>query len=90
MFCMLKQISDSKFLYFDGTDYVLASHSSAFTTPEVLLFKSDVNGEVLDWSEVYGEKLYEVTDYNVVEAIQETVDRFNRLNSRGDYNGAWF
>jgi hypothetical protein len=52
--------------------------SKAFNRPEVLVFKSDKDGNVTDWVECFGEKHEEDTTIN--EAIHSTMVRFNRLD----------
>lgn len=76
-------INESKLLYHsEKTGYVLASYSEAFEVPEVLLFKATYEGQVKDWTEIYGEKF---SDFNSTKEremrpsskIQSVVNRYN-------------
>ena len=64
-------------LYSSDGSFLVASYSKAFSRPEVLVFKSDKDGNVTDWVELFGKKHQEETTIN--EAIHSTMVRFNRL-----------
>lgn len=66
-----------KLLYSSGDNFLLASYSAAFGQPEVLVFKSDKDGNISDWAECYGEKHDKQTSIN--EAIHSTMVRFNKI-----------
>ena len=76
-----KSLGDHKFgralLYSSGGNFLVASYSKAFIRPEVLVFKSDPEGNVIDWIELYGEK--HDKEITINEAIHSTMLRFNRL-----------
>ena len=84
-------INETKLLYHsEETGYVLASYSEAFKTPEVLLFKATYEGQVKDWTEIYGQKFF--TDEEGLlpsSKIQRTVNNYNNnIVLNGDlYNG---
>lgn len=82
MYVITKQLTDRKLLLRNEEgESLVASYSDAFVEhggrPEVMLFKSDAEGTVTDWVEVYGERYKEGTP--VIEAIVSTVDTFNRV-----------
>ncbi len=64
-------------LYSSDGNFLVASYSKAFKRPEVLVFKSDKEGNVTDWVELFGEKHDKEVAIN--EAIHSTMMRFNRL-----------
>lgn len=66
-------------LYSNEGNFLVASYSKAFIRPEVLVFKSDKEGNVIDWIELYGEKHDKEIAIN--EAIHSTMARFNRLDN---------
>ena len=68
-----------KLLYSSGGDFLVASYTSNYE-PEVLVFKSDRDGNISDWVECYGEKHDEETSIN--EAIHSTMIRFNRMGAQ--------
>ena len=76
----------NRILFSNGEEYVLASYSKVFD-PEVLLFKSNVDGEVKDWVEIFGEKHEYSTEPR--KAIFSTVDTYNKVLEGNNYNGAW-
>ena len=76
----------NRILFSNGEEYVLASYSKVFS-PEVLLFKSNVDGEVEDWVEIFGEKHKYTTE--IKKAIFSTVDTYNRILKDDNYNGPW-
>ena len=76
----------NRILFSNGKEYVLASYSKVFD-PEVLLFKSNVDGEVKDWVEIFGEKHEHSTEPR--KAIFSTVDTYNKVLEDNSYNGAW-
>ena len=76
----------NRILFSNGREYILASYSEVFS-PEVLLFKSNVDGEVEDWIEIFGEKHHYSTKPR--QAIFSTVDTYNKVKEGGNYNGAW-
>ena len=80
-------INESKLLYHsEETGYVLASYSEAFEIPEVLLFKATYEGQVKDWTEIYGEKFE--TDNGALPStkIQKVVNAYNdRIVLKGEY-----
>ena len=84
-------INETKLLYHsEETGYVLASYSEAFEVPEVLLFKATYEGQVKDWTEIYGQKF--LTDEEGLlpsSKIQRTVNNYNNsIVLNGDlYNG---
>ena len=50
-------INESKLLYHsEEAGYVLASYSEKMEFPEVMMFKATFEGQVRDWSEIFGEK----------------------------------
>jgi len=55
--------------------------------PEVLVFKADRDGNILDWVECYSEKHDEEISIN--EAIHSTMAKYNRKLESNDLNGAW-
>lgn len=67
-------------LYSSGGNFLVASYSKAFIRPEVLVFKSDKEGNVTDWIELYGEK--HDKEITINEAIHSTMLRFNRFAKR--------
>lgn len=67
-------------LYSSDGNFLVASYSKAFIRPEVLVFKSDKEGNVIDWIELYGEKHDKETTIN--EAIHSTMARFNKLENK--------
>ena len=67
-------------LYSSDGNFLVASYSKAFKRPEVLVFKSDKEGNVTDWVELFGEKHEEETTIN--EAIHSTMMRFNKLENK--------
>jgi len=91
MLNLARIINESKLLYHsEEIGYVLASYSEAFKTPEVLLFKATYEGQVKDWTEIYGEKFF--TDEEGLlpsSKIQRTVNNYNNsIVLNGDlYNG---
>lgn len=83
-------INETKLLYHsEETGYVLASYSEAFKTPEVLLFKATYEGQVKDWTEIYGEKFYTDDEGLPSSKIQKVVNSYNtNVVLNGDfYNG---
>jgi len=68
-------LTGRKLLYSSGGDFLVASYSNTYERPEVLVFKSDRNGNISDWVECYGEKHDKQTSIN--EAIHSTMARFN-------------
>jgi len=62
-------------LYSSDSDFLVASYTNNFE-PEVLLFKSDKDGNISDWVECYGEKHDDKISIN--DAIHSTMARFNR------------
>lgn len=73
-------INESKLLYHsEKTGYVLASYSEAFEVPEVLLFKATYEGQVKDWTEIYGEKFNnpEEREMRPSSKIQSVVNHYN-------------
>jgi len=58
MYTLVKFLSmNQAVLQKNGKTYV-ASFSDVYTEPEVLVFKSNPDGEILDWSEVDGGRGY--------------------------------
>ena len=71
-------INETKLLYHsEETGYVLASYSEAFEVPEVLLFKATYEGQVKDWTEIYGQKLHTVVEELPSSKIQKVVNSYN-------------
>lgn len=66
-------------LYSSGASFLVASYSKAFIRPEVLVFKSDPEGNVTDWIELFGEK--HDKEITINEAIHSTMARFNKLDN---------
>ena len=64
-----------KLLYSSDSDFLVASYTNNYE-PEVLLFKSDKDGNISDWVECYGEKHDDKISIN--DAIHSTMARFNR------------
>tara|TARA_Y100000004_G_scaffold98428_1_gene110242 strand:- start:486 stop:749 length:264 start_codon:yes stop_codon:yes gene_type:complete len=64
-----------KLLYSSDGDFLVASYTNNYE-PEVLLFKSDRDGNISDWVECYGEKHDDKISIN--DAIHSTMARFNR------------
>lgn len=90
MFNVIKVLTEcgNKVLFSNGKgDYLVASYSVAFDTPECLLFKSDEQGEILEWSELYGSKIS--PEIPKTAAIFAVVSDYNGLLKRNEYNGAW-
>lgn len=82
MFNIVKKLTDTRVLIRNQEgDSLVASYSDAFVKygdkPEVMLFKSNTEGEIIDWVEVYGER-HRVTK-PIFEAITETIDTFNKV-----------
>ena len=78
----------AKVLFSNGKgDYLVASYSVVYEVPECLLFKSDENGRISDWSELYGRKFYSDTPRN--SAIFSVVSGYNKSLTENDYVGAW-
>ena len=78
----------NKFLFCNGKgDFIVASYSTTFERPECLLFKSDSQGEVSDWIELYGSKFNSGTPMN--EAVFTVVREYNNTLANNNYNGAW-
>ena len=86
MFNIIKKLTDTRVLIRNQEgDSLVASYSDAFVKygdkPEVMLFKSNTEGEITDWVEVYGER-HRVTK-PIFEAITETIDTFNKVGEDG-------
>ena len=78
----------NKFLFCNGKDdFIVASYSTVFERPECLLFKSDNQGEVSDWIELYGSKFNSETPMN--EAVFTVVREYNNTLANNNYTGAW-
>lgn len=80
MYVITKRLTDRKVLLRNTRgDSLVVSYSDSFVRygdqPEVLIFKSDIDGTITDWTEVYGEK--HMNDTPVFDAIIETIDSFN-------------
>ena len=88
-------INDTKLLYHsEDIGYVLASYSEAMECPEVMMFKATHEGQVKDWTEIFGEKFPfqdELGKTNKMPSsiIQEVVNTYNNRILSGDeyYNG---
>jgi len=80
-------INDTKLLYHsEETGYVLASYSEAFKTPEVLLFRATYEGQVKDWTEIYGQKFHTDTEELPSSKIQKVVNSYNNnIVLNGEY-----
>lgn len=92
MFNVVKVLTESeggaKVLFSNGRgDYLVASYSTVFEVPECLLFKSDENGKISDWSELYGNKFYSDVPRN--SAIFSVVSSYNKALAENNYVGAW-
>lgn len=89
MFNLIKVLEcGNKFLFANGKgDYLVASYSTAFERPECLLFNSNNQGEVLDWTELYGSKFNSETPMN--EAVFTVVTEYNNALVNNNYTGAW-
>lgn len=68
--------SGTKFVFKDTNTNkkVLASYSTAFGTPEILLLECDSMGEVTNWRELYGEKGSDLTPSDIFKVVE----RFNK------------
>ena len=83
MYNIIKQLTSTRLLLRnDEGDSLVASYSEAFVKygnkPEVLIFKSNSEGTISDWVEVYGQK--HQNDMSAVDAIVETVRAFNKAD----------
>jgi len=65
----------TKFVFKDvnSNNKVLASYSTAWGTPEILLLECDGMGEVTNWRELYGEKGSDLTPSDIFKVVE----RFN-------------
>ena len=71
-------INESKLLYHnEEIGYVLASYSEVPEVPEVMLFKATHEGQVKDWTEIYGQKFYTDDEGLPSSKIQRTVNNYN-------------
>ena len=82
MFNIVKKLTDTRVLIRNQEgESLVASYSDAFVkygdNPEVMLFKSNTEGEITDWVEVYGER--HSVRKPIFEAITETIDTFNKV-----------
>ena len=68
-------ISGTKFVFKDVNTNrkVLASYSTAWGRPEILLLECDSMGEVTNWRELYGEKGSDLTPSDIFKVVE----RFN-------------
>ena len=76
-----------KLLYSNDKDFLVASYSNTYERPEVLVFKSDRDGNISDWVECYGEK--HDKEITINNAIHSTMAEYNRKLESNDLNGAW-
>lgn len=85
-------INETKLLYHgEEIGYVLASYSEAFECPEVMMFKATHEGQVKNWSEIFGEKFPGSNngELSPSSTIQAVVNEYNNeivLNG-GFYDG---
>ena len=84
MYNIIKKLTDTRVLIRNQEgESLVVSYSDAFVKygdkPEVMLFKSNTEGEITDWVEVYGEKHNATTP--IFEAITETIDTFNKVGA---------
>ena len=82
MYNIIKKLSDTRVLVRNQEgESLVVSYSDAFVKygnrPDVMLFKADSKGTIVDWVEVYGEQHME--DKPAFEAIAETIDTFNKV-----------
>lgn len=83
-------INESKLLYHsEEIGYVLASYSEVPKVPEVMLFKATHEGQVKNWTEIYGEKFHADEEGLPSSKIQRVVNNYNNsIVLNGDfYNG---
>ncbi len=68
--------SGTKFVFKDvnTNNKVLASYSTAFNTPEIMLFECDGMGNVTNWHELYGEKGSELCPSDIFKVVE----RYNK------------
>jgi len=80
-------INDTKLLYHsEDIGYVLASYSEAMECPEVMMFKATHEGQVKDWTEIYGEKFDADEEGLPSSRIQRVVNSYNNnIVLNGEY-----
>lgn len=90
MFNVVKVLTESgnKILFSNGKgDFIVASYSTEFGRPECLLFDSNSQGEISNWTELYGSKFSK--EFPKTSAIFAVVAKYNELLAKNDYVGAW-
>lgn len=73
-------IDGRQFVFVDTqtNDKALASYSTAYGTPEILVFQCDGLGNVTNWQELYGERGSHLTPSDLFKVVE----RYNKVKGK--------